>query len=173
MDLKKAIREIPDFPKEGISFKDITPLLKDPKTYRYVIDQLADQLKDLKVDIIVGPEARGFLVGTPVAYEMGVGFVPVRKPGKLPAETVKYEYELEYGTDALEIHRDAIQPGQRVAIVDDLLATGGTVLAAAKLIEALGGKVVSMNFLIELAFLKGRETLKEYHIESLINYDAE
>lgn len=173
MDLKKAIREIPDFPKEGISFKDITPLLKDPKTYRYVIDQLADQLKDLKVDIIVGPEARGFLVGTPVAYEMGVGFVPVRKPGKLPAETVKYEYELEYGTDALEIHRDAIQPGQRVAIVDDLLATGGTVLAAAKLIEALGGKVVSMNFLIELAFLKGRETLKDYHIESLINYDAE
>ncbi|GAB6087976.1 adenine phosphoribosyltransferase [Alkaliphilus crotonatoxidans] len=173
MDLKKIIREVPDFPKEGISFKDITPLLSDHRTYRYVIDQLVEQLKDLKIDLVVGPEARGFLVGTPVAYQLGVGFVPVRKPGKLPAETVKYEYELEYGTDALEIHKDAVQPGQRVAILDDLLATGGTVLAAAKLIEALGGEVVSMNFLIELAFLKGRDNLKDYHIQSLVKYEEE
>lgn len=171
MDLRNAIREIPDFPKEGISFKDITPLFQDQETFKYMIDQLVNQLKDLKIDVIVGPEARGFLVGTPVAYALGVGFVPVRKPGKLPAETVRYEYELEYGSDALEIHKDAIQPGQRVAILDDLLATGGTVFAAAKLIESLGGEVVSLNFLIELAFLNGRDTLENYHIESLVKYE--
>ncbi len=171
MDLRKEIREIPDFPKEGISFKDITPLLKDKDVFQFVVKEFVNQLKDLNVDVIVGPEARGFLVGTPVAYELGIGFVPVRKPGKLPAETIRYEYELEYGTDALEIHKDAIQPGQRVAILDDLLATGGTVLAAAKLIEELGGEVVSLNFLIELAFLKGRDTLTGYKMESLVKYE--
>ncbi|MBM7613893.1 adenine phosphoribosyltransferase [Alkaliphilus hydrothermalis] len=171
MDLRKEIREIQDFPKKGISFKDITPLLQDGKTLKYLTKEFASQLKDLKVDVIVGPEARGFLVGTPVAYELGIGFVPVRKPGKLPAETIRYEYELEYGTDVLEIHQDAIKPGQRVAIVDDLLATGGTVLAATKLIEELGGEVVSLNFLIELGFLGGRDVLKGYKVESLVIYE--
>lgn len=136
-----------------------------------MVDKLSEQLKDLNVDVIVGPEARGFLVGTPVAYHLGIGFVPIRKPGKLPAETISYEYELEYGTDSLQIHKDAIQPGQRVAILDDLLATGGTVLATAKLVEQLGGEVVSMNFLIELGFLQGREVLKDYKIESLVVYE--
>ena len=171
MNLHEKIREVQDFPKAGIGFKDITPLFNDKESLKYIINQLSEQLKDLQIDIIVGPEARGFLVGTPVAFNLGVGFVPVRKPGKLPWETVRYEYQLEYGTDALEIHKDAIKPGQRVAIVDDLLATGGTVLAAAKLVEKLGGEVVSLNFLIELAFLNGRESLKEYNIQSLIKYE--
>lgn len=171
MDLKSMIREIQDFPKEGISFKDITTLLKDGNAFKYLVDQLSDQLKDLDIDIIVGPEARGFLVGTPVAYNLGIGFVPIRKPGKLPAETITYEYELEYGTDSLQIHKDAIKPGQRVAILDDLLATGGTVLATAKLIEELGGEVVSINFLIELNMLNGRDILKNYKIQSLVQYE--
>ncbi|SNS33806.1 adenine phosphoribosyltransferase [Anaerovirgula multivorans] len=170
MDLSKKIREIQDFPKEGINFKDITTLLQDKEAFTYMVDTLAAQLKDLNVDIVVGPESRGFIVGVPVAYKIGAGFVPVRKPGKLPAEIVRYEYELEYGKDALEIHRDAIQPGQKVAIIDDLLATGGTVLATAKLIEELGGEVVSINFLIELAFLKGREKLSNYNVKTLITY---
>lgn len=171
MDLKSKIRQIEGFPKEGISFKDITTVLKEGEALQYVTDQLTEQLKDLNIDIIVGPEARGFLVGTPVAYKLGVGFVPVRKPGKLPAETLTYEYELEYGTDSLQIHKDSIRPGQRVAIVDDLLATGGTVLATAKMVEALGGQVVSMNFLIELNGLKGRDILKGYEIKSLVEYE--
>ena len=171
MNLHEKIREVQDFPKEGIGFKDITPLFNDKEALQYIINQLSDQLKELNVDIIVGPEARGFLVGTPVAFNLGVGFVPVRKPGKLPWETVRYEYELEYGTDALEIHKDAIKPGQRVAIVDDLLATGGTVLAAVKLIEKLGGEVVSLNFLIELAFLNGKEKLEGYNVQSLVIYE--
>lgn len=173
MDLKSMIREVQDFPKEGIGFKDITTVLNNKEAFQFAINQLSDQLKDLDVDIIVGPEARGFLMGAPVAYKLNKAFVPVRKPGKLPAETARYEYKLEYGTDALEIHKDAIKPGDRVAIVDDLLATGGTVLAAAKLIEELGGKVVSINFLIELSFLKGRDTLKDYLVEALVQYDEE
>lgn len=171
MDLSKKIREIQDFPKEGINFKDITTLLQDKEAFTYMVDTLAAQLKDLNVDIVVGPESRGFIVGVPVAYKIGAGFVPVRKPGKLPAEIVRYEYELEYGKDALEIHRDAIQPGQKVAIIDDLLATGGTVLATAKLIEELGGEVVSINFLIELVFLKGRDKLSNYNVKTLIAYN--
>lgn len=171
MDLQSTIREIQDFPKEGINFKDITTLLKDPKALQYTIDQMSKTLDGKKVDIVAGPESRGFIVGVPVACQIGAGFVPVRKPGKLPAEVERLEYELEYGTDALEIHRDAIQPGQRVAIVDDLLATGGTVLATAKLIEALGGEVVSCTFLMELTFLNGREKLKGYDLHSLISYD--
>ena len=170
MDLKQTVRTIDNFPKEGISFKDITTLLKDGKALKFAIDQIIEDLKDKNVDIIVGPEARGFLMGTPVAYGLGVGFVPVRKPGKLPAEVESYDYGLEYGSDTLQIHKDAIKPGQRVAIVDDLLATGGTMVAAAKLIEKLGGEVVSMQFLIELEELNGRDLLKQYNINSLIKY---
>ena len=170
MDLKKAIREIENFPKEGINFKDITTLMQDGETFKYTIDAFINELKDKNVDVIVGPEARGFLMGTPVAYGLGVGFVPVRKPGKLPSETISSSYGLEYGSDTLQIHKDAIKPGQRVAIVDDLLATGGTMEAAAKLIEQLGGEVVSMQFLIELEDLKGREKLSQYEVNSLIKY---
>ena len=163
MDLKKAIREIENFPKEGINFKDITTLMQDGETFKYTIDAFINELKDKNVDVIVGPEARGFLMGTPVAYGLGVGFVPVRKPGKLPSETISYSYGLEYGSDTLQIHKDAIKPGQRVAI-------GGTMEAAAKLIEQLGGEVVSMQFLIELEDLKGREKLSQYEVNSLIKY---
>ncbi|HSQ90356.1 adenine phosphoribosyltransferase [Romboutsia sp.] len=170
MDLRKAIREVANFPKEGINFKDITTLMQDGEAFKFAIDEFIKDLKDKKVDVIVGPEARGFLMGTPVAYGMGIGFVPVRKPGKLPHEIESYDYGLEYGTDTLEIHKDAIKPGQRVAIVDDLLATGGTMEAAAHLIEKLGGEVVSMQFLIELEFLNGREKLSKYDVNSLIKY---
>ena len=170
MDLKKTIRDVKDFPKEGIDFKDITTLMQNGEAFKYTIDQFVNELKDQNIDIIVGPEARGFLMGTPVAYALGVGFVPVRKPGKLPYETESYEYGLEYGTDVLEIHKAAIKPGQRVAIVDDLLATGGTMEAAAKLIEKLGGEVVSMQFLIELESLEGREKLSKYNVNSLLQY---
>lgn len=170
MDLKQTVRVIEDFPKEGISFKDITTLLQDGKALKFAIDEIIADLKDKDVDLIVGPEARGFLMGTPVAYGMGVGFVPVRKPGKLPWEVEGYEYDLEYGSNRLEIHKDAIKPGQKVAIVDDLLATGGTMEAAAKLIEKLGGEVVSMQFLIELEDLDGRAKLAQYNVNSLIKY---
>ncbi|CEI73931.1 MULTISPECIES: adenine phosphoribosyltransferase [Romboutsia] len=170
MDLKQKIREIKDFPKEGVSFKDITTLMQDGEAFKYAIDEFIKNLKDKNIDIVVGPEARGFLTGTPVAYGMGVGFVPVRKPGKLPYETESYQYGLEYGSDTLQIHKDAIKPGQRVAIVDDLLATGGTMEAAAALIEKLGGEVVSMQFLIELESLNGREKLSKYDVNSLIKY---
>lgn len=170
MDLKQTVRVIEDFPKEGISFKDITTLLQDGKALKFAIDEIIADLKDKNVDLIVGPEARGFLMGTPVAYGMGVGFVPVRKPGKLPWEVESYEYDLEYGSNTLEIHKDAIKPGQKVAIVDDLLATGGTMEAAAKLIEKLGGEVVSMQFLIELEDLEGRAKLAKYDVNSLIKY---
>lgn len=170
MDLKQTVRVIEDFPKEGISFKDITTLLQNGEALKFAIDEIIADLKDKNVDIIVGPEARGFLMGTPVAYGMGIGFVPVRKPGKLPWNVEGYEYDLEYGSNRLEIHKDAIKPGQKVAIVDDLLATGGTMEAAAKLIEKLGGEVVSMQFLIELNDLDGREKLAKYHVNSLIKY---
>ena len=170
MDLKEKIRVIEGFPKEGISFKDITTLVADGEAFKESIDRIAEHLRDKNVDVILGPEARGFIFGVPVAYALGVGFVPVRKKGKLPAETVSVEYSLEYGVDVLEIHKDAIKKGQRVAIVDDLLATGGTMEAAAKLIEQLGGEVVSMQFLIELEDLKGREKLSQYEVNSLIKY---
>ena len=171
MDLAKKIRVVQDFPKKGISFKDITTLLQDAEAFRYMVDMFAEELKDLRVDIIIGPESRGFLVGAPVAYKIGAGFVPVRKRGKLPAEKLQHEYQLEYGYDVLEIHKVAIKPGQRVAILDDLLATGGTVTATTKLVEELGGEVVSILFLIELTFLKGRKALEKYNIKTLISYD--
>lgn len=171
MDLKNNIRIIEDFPKKGISFKDITTLLQDHSALKYTIDEMVSYLEDKNIDVIVGPEARGFLFGVPVAYALGAGFVPVRKPAKLPYDTIAIEYELEYGTDRLEIHKDAIKPGQKVAIVDDLLATGGTVAAVTKLIEQMGGEVVSLNFVIELTELNGKDKLKGYDIMSLVKYD--
>lgn len=170
MDLKNKIRNIKDFPKEGINFKDITTLLKDKDAFNYAIKEMAGLIEDKEFDIVIGPEARGFLVGAPLAYETKTGFVPVRKPGKLPSETLNYEYDLEYGTDTLEIHKDAIKPGQKIVIADDLLATGGTVQAVVKMIEQLGGEVVGIIFLIELEFLNGIEKLKGYNVKSLIKY---
>ena len=170
MDLREKVRVIEDFPKEGISFKDITTLISDGEALKEAVDKMAEFFKDKNIDLVVGPEARGFIFGVPVAYALGAGFVPVRKPGKLPADTVKVEYDLEYGSNILEIHKDAIKPGQKVAIVDDLLATGGTMEAAAELIEKLGGEVVSMQFLIELEDLDGREKLTKYNVNSLIKY---
>ena len=172
MDLKEKIRVIEGFPKEGISFKDITTLVADGEAFKESIDRIVEHLKDKNVDVILGPEARGFIFGVPVAYALGVGFVPVRKKGKLPAETVSVEYSLEYGVDVLEIHKDAIKKGQRVAIVDDLLATGGTVDAVAKLVEKVGAEVVALDFAIELTELRGRDKLESYEIMSLVQYDV-
>ena len=172
MDLKEKIRVIEGFPKEGISFKDITTLVADGEAFKESIDRIAEHLRDKNVDVILGPEARGFIFGVPVAYALGVGFVPVRKKGKLPAETVSVEYSLEYGVDVLEIHKDDIKKGQRVAIVDDLLATGGTVDAVAKLVEKVGAEVVALDFAIELTELRGRDKLEGYEIMSLVQYDV-
>lgn len=171
MDLKEKIRVIEGFPVEGISFKDITTLLKDADALNSCINQMAEKFKDVEVDVVVGPESRGFIFATPLAYLLKTGFVPVRKPGKLPAETISYEYSLEYGKDSLEIHKDSIVPGQKVLIVDDLLATGGTMIAAAKLVEKLGGEVVGLGFLIELEELNGRDRLSNYRVESLVKYN--
>lgn len=171
MDLKSKIRVIEDFPIEGISFKDITTLIKDKSAFKESVDLMVKDLEDKEIDYIVGPEARGFLFGAAVAYALGVGFIPLRKPGKLPGQTEKYEYELEYGSNILEIHRDSIEKGDNIAIVDDLLATGGTTLSAVKLIEKLGGQVKAIEFLIELESLNGRNQLDEYHVNSLVMYD--
>lgn len=171
MDLKSMIREIEDFPIKGVSFKDVTTLTKDKEAFKVTVDKLIENLQGLDIDYIVGPEARGFLFGAATAYGLGAGFIPIRKPGKLPAETTKFEYELEYGKNTLEIHTDALKKGDRVAIVDDLLATGGTVLAGAKLVESLGAEVVAMEFLIELENLKGRDKLDGYNVNSLIKYE--
>lgn len=170
MDLKETIRVIEDFPEPGISFKDITTLLKDKDAFREAIDRMEEFLRDKNIDLVVGPEARGFLFGPVIAYLLGVGFAPVRKPGKLPAQTRQHNYDLEYGKDTLEIHEDAIKPGMRVAIVDDLLATGGTMNACAKLIEEAGGKVTSIVFLIELTELGGRDKLSEYDVHTLVRF---
>ena len=170
MDLKDKIRVIPDFPEKGIRFKDITTLLKDGDAFHHTIELFVKELEPLDFDLIVGPESRGFIFGTPLAYATKKGFVPIRKPGKLPAETIKYEYRLEYGTDSLEIHRDSIKPGQKVVIIDDLLATGGTIHSTIKLVEQLGGEIVGLFFLIELTYLNGREHLNNYNIKSLIQY---
>lgn len=172
MDLKSKIRVIEGFPKEGISFKDLTTLLLDGGAYHHAIQACVDMLGDLEYDVVVGPEARGFLIGAPVAVLAKKGFVPIRKPGKLPSETIRYEYELEYGTDALEVHSDAIKPGDRVLVVDDLLATGGTAKAVCELIEKLGGKVAGLAFLMELEFLDGRKVLDGYSVFSAISYES-
>lgn len=170
MELKNYIASIPDFPKQGILFRDMTPLLQNNEALTYALDKMAEFAKELNADVIVGPEARGFIFGTPVAYKLNIGFVPVRKPGKLPRKTVEFKYDLEYGTNTLCIHEDAIKKGQKVVIIDDLLATGGTVEAAVKLIEKLGGTVVGLAFLMELDDLNGREKLKGYKVESLLHY---
>ena len=169
-EIKKLIRDIADFPKPGINFKDITTLLSDGPGFKRAIDLLAERYKDKKIDIVIGAEARGFIVGAPLAYVLGAGFVPVRKPGKLPGETEKATYELEYGSDTLEIHKDALIKGHRVLVVDDLLATGGTVGAVAELIKKLGAEMVEAAFLIELKFLNGRDKLKGIPVHSLIQY---
>lgn len=170
MNLKDKIRSVMNYPKEGIDFKDITPVLSDPVAFKACIDQMSALADGREVDIVVGTEARGFIVGAPLALELGTGFVPVRKPGKLPSETISHEYELEYGTDTVEIHKDAIKKGDKVIIVDDLLATGGTAIASAKLVEELGGEVVGMIFFIELEFLEARKLLKDYDIKSLVKF---
>ena len=172
-DLKKYIRSVPDFPKKGILFKDITTLLKEPDAIKETIKQLYSFAKDANISKVVGIESRGFIFGAMLAEKLNAGFVPIRKPGKLPAETESITYALEYGTDTIEIHKDAIKIGERVLLHDDLLATGGTAEAAAKLIERLGGEVVKISFLIELTALKGREHIKNYDVLSLMEYDDE
>ena len=169
-DMTALIRDIPDFPIQGILFRDITTLLKDGPAFRYAIDTLGDRLQDLKPDKVVGIESRGFIIGAPIAYKLGAGFVIVRKLGKLPAETITAEYELEYGTNSVEMHRDAISPGERVVIVDDLLATGGTTQATIELVEQLEGKIVALAFLIELTDLGARDFLQGQNIVTLIQY---
>ena len=164
------IRDIPDFPKSGILFKDITPVLGNAAAFREVIDALAEQAASFAPDIIAGTESRGFLFGVPVALALGVGFVPIRKAGKLPSHTEREEYALEYGTAVVEVHQDAVAPGQRVLIVDDLLATGGTASASVRLVEKLGGQVVGVSFVIELGYLNGREALSGYEVRSLLTY---
>lgn len=173
MDYKSLIREVPDFPKKGISFKDITTLLKDGPALRQVTDELAAHFVDLKPDVIVGAESRGFLLGAPLAYKMGCGLVVVRKPGKLPAAVAKVSYQLEYGEDSLEIHLDSIKAGQRVLVVDDLLATGGTMAATAELVKKLQGEIVGFAFLIELDDLKGRQKLEPYEVYSMVHYEGD
>jgi adenine phosphoribosyltransferase len=171
--LRALIRSIPDFPKQGIVFRDVTTLLKDGEGFRAAIDALLERFRDRDVDLIASIEARGLILGAPLAYLLGVGFIPVRKAGKLPAETAREQYELEYGSDAVEIHKDAIRPGQRVLVVDDLLATGGTALATCTLIEKLGGQIAGIAFLIELPDLGGRVRLAGYDVECLIAFTGE
>jgi len=171
--LKKHIRTIPHFPKQGVMFRDITTLLQHPKAFKKTCDELYKRYKGKKIDVVVGIESRGFVFGAVIAYLLGVGFVPVRKPGKLPHKTIKQEYELEYGKDAVEMHQDAIKRGQNVLIVDDLIATGGTVAATIKLVERLGGKVEECCFVVELPELKGRHKLKGYSVFNLIEFEGE
>ncbi len=171
--LLATIRSVPDFPKKGIIFRDITTLLKNATAFSSAVDMLYDRYKGSQVQKVVGIESRGFILGSVLAYRLGVGFVPIRKPGKLPAPTFRQDYALEYGTDAIEIHKDALARGERVLLHDDLLATGGTMGAACKLVEQLGGTIVGISFLIELSFMNGRKNLGSYDIFSLLNYDSE
>ncbi|MEM4310863.1 MAG: adenine phosphoribosyltransferase [Nitrososphaerales archaeon] len=173
MNLKEKIRSIPDFPKKGVVFRDITTLWKDPQAFKFSTDELTSYCKAKGAEVIAGIEARGFIVGAPIAYKLGIGFVPLRKLGKLPYEKIQERYLLEYGEDGIEIHKDGIKRGQRVVIVDDLLATGGTALASVKLIESLEGKVVGLAFIVELEFLRGRDKLKNYDVFSLVKYKSE
>lgn len=170
--LEEYIRSIPDFPEPGIIFRDITTILQDPDGLHLAIQSMQDKLKDTEFDVVVGTESRGFIFGVPIAYNLHKAFVPVRKKGKLPCETVSMEYDLEYGSAVIEMHKDSIKPGQKVVLVDDLVATGGTIEAAIKLVEELGGEVVKVVFLMELAGLKGRERLKGYEVESVLCYDG-
>ena len=170
VDLAKQIRDVPDFPKEGILFKDITTLLKNPEAFKAAIDSIAEKYKNMGIKKVVGVESRGFIIGAPVAYQIGAGFNPIRKPGKLPAATISVTYELEYGTDTIEAHKDAILPGEKILIVDDLLATGGTAKATASLVKQMGGEIVGIAFLIELEFLQGIKNLENYNITSIIKF---
>ena len=170
MDLKTYVRDIQDWPKEGIVFKDITPLLGDGKSFKYAIDTIADHYKGKKIDAVLGAEARGFILASALAYKLGCGFIPARKPGKLPYNTLSAEYELEYGVDSLEMHEDAIKPNEKILVVDDVIATGGTAAAKVELVERLGGEVAGIAFLIELSFLNGRSKLGKHDIFSLITY---
>ena len=169
-NLKKLIRDVPDFPKKGIVFKDITPILQDPKGLRTAVEVISQHYKGKKIDIVVGAEARGFILAPTVAFNLGAGFVPVRKPGKLPYKKISESYALEYGTDTLEMHKDGIKKGQNVLMVDDLLATGGTMAACCKMVESVGGNIAGCAFLIELAFLNGKSALSKYDIFSVIKY---
>ncbi len=173
MNLKEKIRTIPDFPKKGIMFRDITTLLSDAEAFRHVIQHFLSRYRNRGITVVASAESRGFIFGSVLAYELGVAFVPLRKPGKLPFRKIRQDFQTEYSTDAFEIHEDAIKPGDNVLIVDDLLATGGTAKAAAELIEKLGGKVTGIAFVIELSFLHGREKLKSYDVFSLVDYDSE
>ena len=173
VDLRGVIRSVADFPKPGIVFRDITTLIADPRAMRYVVDRLADEVVRRQAEVILAAEARGYIFGAALAYKLDLPLVIVRKPGKLPAETVSTTYELEYGTDTLEIHTDAIKSGQRVMLIDDLLATGGTIVACARLAEKLGGKVVGAAFVIELSFLKGRQKLDPIPVYSIVDYESE
>jgi len=170
MDLKKYIRDVPDFPQRGVMFRDITTLIKEPKAFHYVIDKLIENYRNVKIDKIVSVEARGYIFGGALAYNLGCGLVPVRKQGKLPAETIRLEYDLEYGKNIIEIHKDGIKKGERVLTLDDVLATGGTMLATCKMVEMLGGKVVGCAFVANLTYLPGTKTLKDYNIFSVIEY---
>ena len=170
--IEEYVRSIPDFPEKGIIFRDITTILQDPDGLHLAIQSMQDKLKDTEFDVVVGTESRGFIFGVPIAYNLHKAFVPVRKKGKLPCETVSMEYDLEYGSAVIEMHKDSIKPGQKVVLVDDLVATGGTIEAAIKLVEELGGEVVKVVFLMELAGLKGRERLKGYEVESVLCYDG-
>ncbi len=172
-DLRKKIRTVPDFPKKGIMFRDITTLIGDHGAFRRSIDLLAERYKNAGVDKVVSVESRGFIFGAPLAYALDAGFVPIRKPGKLPAAVTRQEYSLEYGTDVIEMHNDAIMPGEKVLLLDDLLATGGTIRAACDLVHHAGGKIVGLAFLIELSFLHGRDRLKEFDVFSILRYDSE
>jgi adenine phosphoribosyltransferase len=171
--LKSKIRNVPDFPIKGIMFRDITTLVKDPQAFKYVIDTLADRYRDKKIDQIVGIESRGFIFGGALAHRLGCGFIPARKPGKLPAETIEESYELEYGRTSLQLHIDSLNKGDRIVIIDDLLATGGTIRATANMVERLGGEILEIAVVVELTFLKGREKLKNYSIYSMVDYDSE
>ncbi len=170
MDLSKYIASVPDYPEKGVIFRDISPLMADGEAYQHATDKIVEYAKDKDAEVIVGPEARGFIVGCPVAYALGLGFAPARKKGKLPREVIEETYDLEYGTDTLQLHADAIKPGQRVLVVDDLLATGGTIASIVKLVEKLGGIVVGIAFLIELKDLKGRDKIQDYDIFTLLEY---
>lgn len=171
-NLKKLIREVPDFPKPGINFYDITTLLQDPEGLESTIDAMTEQCRGMEIDTVIGIESRGFIFAAPLAYQLGAGFVPVRKPKKLPSEKVSVSYDLEYGQDTLEMHKDAVGEGHKVLIVDDLLATGGTAKAVVELVEGLGGKVVGLHFLVELSFLNGRSKFNGYAVKSLVQYDS-
>ncbi|MDE5864280.1 MAG: adenine phosphoribosyltransferase [Lachnospiraceae bacterium] len=170
--IDQYVRSIPDFPEEGIIFRDITSIIQSPEGLKKSVDGMIESLKEVDFDIVIGPESRGFIFGMPVAYMLGKGFVPVRKQGKLPCETIEREYALEYGTAVIEMHKDAVKPGDKVVIVDDLIATGGTTEAIIDMVESLGGEVVKIQFVMELAGLKGRERLSKYNVDSLIIYDG-